>query len=41
MGAESSIVLGASLMDGTCKSRRIMTFGTYHGASVFKCRAFD
>jgi hypothetical protein len=31
----------SSLTDGTCKSRRIMAFGTYHGASAIKRRAFD
>jgi hypothetical protein len=46
MGVESSVVLGAeqritSLADGTCNSRRIMAFGTYHGISAIKHRAFD
>jgi hypothetical protein len=46
MGAESGVVLGAEATnfifeDGTCKSRRIMAFGTYHGASVIKRMAFD
>jgi hypothetical protein len=31
----------SSLTDGSCKSRRIMAFGTYHRASVIKLRTFD
>jgi hypothetical protein len=29
------------LMVGICRSFRITAFGTYHGASVIRCRAFD